>query len=103
VFAGAVPGAADEPDRRSTAYRYLHEGIAALVAQEPGCAARCWPARTAGHTYVHVDDTLIRTDRRAVPGPTVRTGHANRRVALWWSGKYAAHGGNGQVVTVPAG
>jgi hypothetical protein len=28
---------------RSTAYRYLHEGIDALPAPRRRCMARCWP------------------------------------------------------------
>src|SRR3954447_26021307 len=88
---------------RSTAYRYLHEGIDALAAQAPGLRGALLAARAAGHTHAQVDGTLIRTDRCAVPGPTARTGHPDRRVDLWWSGKHACHGGNVQVVTVPDG
>jgi hypothetical protein len=33
--------AADHRIGRSTAHRYLHEGIAARAAAAPGCAARC--------------------------------------------------------------
>jgi hypothetical protein len=80
--------AGDNAISASTAYRYLHEGI---------------DARAAGHAHVHVDGTLIRTDRCHVPGPTVRRGREEARVDLWWSGKHAAHGGNVQVVTVPDG
>ena len=35
--------AADNAIGRSTAYRYLHEGIDVLAAAHPGCAVRCWP------------------------------------------------------------
>src|SRR4051812_9446185 len=89
-------------------------------ARRPCCSCRgCWPpnaavavlahagallaARAAGHAHVHVDGTLIRTDRCHVPGPTVRRGQEGARVDLWWSGKHAAHGGNVQIVTVPDG
>ena len=95
--------AADNRIGRSTAYRYLHEGIDVLAAQAPGLRGALLAARAAGHTHVHVDGTLIRIDRCHVPGPTQRTDHADRRVDLWWSGKHAAHGGNVQVVTVPDG
>jgi hypothetical protein len=95
--------AADHRIGRSTAYRYLHEGIDALVAQAPGLRGALLAARAAGHTHVHVDGTLIRTDRCAVPGPTTRTDGSGRRVDLWWSGKHGAHGGNIQVITVPDG
>ena len=53
-------------------------------------------ARTAGHTHVHLDGTLIRTDRSRTVGPTAG-------VDLWWSGKHHQHGGNVQVVTAPDG
>jgi hypothetical protein len=88
---------------RSTAYRYLHEGIDVLAAAAPGLRGALLAARAAGHAHVHVDGTLIRTDRCHVPGPTVRGGDPDRRVDLWWSGKHAAHGGNVQVVTVADG
>jgi DDE superfamily endonuclease len=97
--------AADNRIGRSTAYRYLHEGIDALAARSPGLRGALLAARAAGHTHVHVDGTLIRTDRCSVPGPTVRRGRPQdrSRVDLWWSGRHAAHGGNVQVVTVPDG
>ena len=60
-------------------------------------------ARAAGHPHVHIDGTLVRTDRCHVPGPTARTDRTGRRVDLWWSGKHAAHGGNIQVLTTPDG
>jgi DDE superfamily endonuclease len=74
-----------------------------LAAQAPGLRGALLAARMAGHTHVHVDGTLIRTDRCSVPGPTARTDHPGRRVDLWWSGKHRAHGGNVQVMTVPDG
>lgn len=62
------------------------------------CTARCPPpaARTAGYTHVHVDGTLVRTDRSTAAGPTVK-------VDLWWSGKHHHHGGNVRMVTAPDG
>jgi hypothetical protein len=60
-------------------------------------------ARAAGHAHLHVDGTLIRTDRCQVPGPTVRRGREGALVDLWWSGKHAAHGGNVQVITTRDG
>jgi hypothetical protein len=95
--------ATDHRIGRSTAYRYLHEGIDVLAAAAPGLRGALLAARAAGHTHVHVDGTLIRTDRCSVPGPTARTDRPDRRVDLWWSGKHAAHGGNIQVVTAPDG
>jgi DDE superfamily endonuclease len=95
--------AADHRIGASTAYRYLHEGIDALAGQAPGLRGALLAARAAGHAHVHVDGTLIRTDRCHVPGPTVRRGQEGARVDLWWSGKHAAHGGHVQIVTVPDG
>jgi DDE superfamily endonuclease len=95
--------AADNAISGSTAYRYLHEGIDALAAAAPGLRGALLAARAAGHSHVHVDGTLIRTDRCSAPGPTVRRGRSQARVDLWWSGKHAAHGGNVQVLTTPDG
>jgi hypothetical protein len=95
--------AADNAIGRSTAYRYLHEGIEALAAAAPGLRGALLAARAAGHPHVTVDGTLIRTDRCRAPGPTARTDRPDRPVDLWWSGKHAAHGGNVQVVAAPDG
>src|SRR3954467_15957461 len=95
--------AADNRIGRSTAYRYLHEGIDVLAGVAPGFAGALLAARAAGHPHVTVDGTLIRTDRVRVPGPTVRADRSDRRVDLWWSGKHACHGGNVQVIAVPDG
>jgi hypothetical protein len=95
--------AADNRIGRSTAYRYLHEGIDVLAAAAPGLRGALLAARAAGHPHVTVDGTLIRTDRVRVPGPTVRGDRPERRVDLWWSGKHAAHGGNVQVIAAPDG
>src|SRR3954468_14373904 len=95
--------AADHRIGRSTAYRYLHEGIDVLAAAAPGLRGALLAARGAGPPHVTVDGTPIRTDRCRVPGPTARADRSDRRVDLWWSGKHAAHGGNAQVVTVPDG
>jgi hypothetical protein len=88
--------ATDNTISLSTAYRYLHEGITVLAAATPGLHGALLAARAAGHTHVHLDGTLIRTDRSTTPGPT-------QRVDLWWSGKHHHHGGNVQVVTAPDG
>lgn len=80
----------------STAYRYLHEGIDVLAAVAPGLHGALLAARSAGHTHVSLDGTLICTDRSKAIGPTAK-------VDLWWSGKHHHHGGNVQVVTAPDG
>jgi hypothetical protein len=95
--------ARDNAIGRSTAYRYLHEGIDALAAAAPGLRGALLAARAAGHSHVTVDGTLIRTDRVRTPGPTVRADRSDRRVDLWWSGKHAAHGGNVQIIAAPDG
>lgn len=53
-------------------------------------------ARSAGHSHVTIDGTLIRTDRSRAVGPTAK-------VDLCWSGKHHHHGGNVQLVTAPDG
>ena len=95
--------AGDNAIGRSTAYRYLHEGIDVLAAAAPGLRGALLAARAAGHPHVTVDGTLVRTDRCHAPGPTARADRPDRRVDLWWSGKHAAHGGNVQVIAAPDG
>jgi DDE superfamily endonuclease len=95
--------ATDNRIGRSTAYRYLHEGIDVLAAAAPGLRGALLAARAAGHSHVTVDGTLIRTDRCHALGPTARTDRPEHRVDLWWSGKHAAHGGNVQVIAAPDG
>ena len=87
---------ADNQISSSTTYRYLHEGIDVLAAAAPGLHGALLAARAAGHTHVHLDGTLIRTDRSRALGPTAG-------VDLWWSGKHHQHGGNIQVLTAPDG
>ncbi len=95
--------AADNDIGRSTAYRYLHEGIDVLAERASGLRGALLAARAAGHPHVTVDGTLIRTDRCRVAGPTARADRPERRVDLWWSGKHAAHGGNMQIIAAPDG
>jgi hypothetical protein len=95
--------AADNRIGRSTAYRYLHEGIDLLAAAAPGLRGALLAARAAGHSHVTVDGTLVRTDRCRAAGPTARADRSERRVDLWWSGKHTCHGGNVQVIAAPDG
>ncbi|WP_345655133.1 HARBI1 family protein, partial [Pseudonocardia tropica] len=88
--------AVDNQLSSSTTYRYLHEGIDVLAAAAPGLHGALLAARAAGHSHVHLDGTLIATDRSNTPGPSAG-------VDLWWSGKHHQHGGNIQVVTAPDG
>lgn len=80
----------------STVYDYRDEAIDVLAARRPSLRGALLAAKTAGHTHVILDGTLIHTDRVATPGPT-------RGVDLWWSGKHRHHGGNIQVVSAPDG
>ena len=67
---------------RSTAYRYLYEGIDVLAAAAPGLRGTLLAARAAGHPHVTVDGTLIRTDRCHAPGPTARADRPDRPIRL---------------------
>ena len=75
---------------KSTAYDYLHEGIAVLAARAPKLESALLAAKMAGYSHINIDGTLIETDRCRTPGPTPG-------VDLWWSAKHANHGGNIQV------
>jgi DDE superfamily endonuclease len=88
--------AVDNEIGKSTAYAYLHEGIAVLAAEAPALESALLAAKMAGHSHISIDGTLIATDRCRTPGPT-------KGVDLWWSGKHASHGGNIQVITAPDG
>ncbi len=88
--------ARDNAIGQSTAYEYLHEGIAVLAARAPELHSALLAAKMAGYAHVNLDGTLIETDRFATPGPTPG-------VDLWWSGKHHNHGGNIQVITAPDG
>lgn len=88
--------AADNGISGRTCHRYVLEGIAVLKAQAPTLEQAIERAKTAGHTHVMLDGTLIETDRCRVPGPSVGAD-------LWWSGKHKRHGGNIQVLSAPDG
>jgi hypothetical protein len=88
--------ARDNTIGKSTGYDYLHEGIDVLAARSPSLHGALLAAKAAGYSHVHIDGTLIETDRVATPGPTPG-------VDLWWSAKHHNHGGNVQVITVPDG
>lgn len=80
----------------STAYAYRDEAVGVLATRRPSLHGALLAAKTAGHSHVIVDGTLIQTDRISTPGPT-------SGVDLWWSGKHHHHGGNIQVVSAPDG
>jgi hypothetical protein len=87
--------ARDSQISRSSAYKYLHEGLLVLAAQAPDLDTAGQAARDAGHTHLNLDGTLIYTDRCAHLGPN--------GADLWWSGKHKHHGGNIQVLCAPDG
>jgi hypothetical protein len=79
----------------STAYTYLHEGIAVLAAQAPDLHDVLDRARAEGWSHLNLDGTLIETDR--VGTKTEEGKH------LWYSGKHKKQGGNVQVLCEPSG
>ncbi|WP_433354694.1 HARBI1 family protein [Microtetraspora malaysiensis] len=87
--------ATDHGISRTTAYRYLHEGIDVLAAMAPDLCGVLEEAKKAGLTHVNLDGIVIATDRVSTPGP----GPAD----LWWSGKHKHHGGNIRVISAPDG
>ena len=87
--------ATDNAISRSTAYRYLHEGIDVLASCAPGLRQALTGAQETGLTHVNLDGIVIATDRLAAPGPN--------GADLWWSGKHKHHGGNIQVISAPNG
>ena len=104
-----APGWPAGPDGQRQRHRPL-DGlpVPARGHRRPSCrrAGDAW--RTAGRPHPgpsarDVAWRLIRTDRVRVPGPTVRADRPECLVDLRWSGKPAAHGGNVQVITAPAG
>ncbi|MBO3751075.1 hypothetical protein J5X84_33810 [Streptosporangiaceae bacterium NEAU-GS5] len=64
-----------------------------LKAKAPTLEQALTAARQAGLRHLHLDGTLIETDRCSTPGPN---GHD-----LWRSGKHKHHGGNVQVISAP--
>ncbi|MBP2369622.1 hypothetical protein JOF36_005318 [Pseudonocardia parietis] len=65
-------------------------------ARRPGLHGALLATRAAGHTHVHLDGTLIRTDRSRALGP-------NAGIDLWWSGEHHRHGANIQLLTASDG
>ena len=62
--------ARDNAIARSTAYDYLHKGIApldALADQAPSLHGAMLAAKTAGYSHVIIDGTLIATPNGAAP------------------------------------
>src|SRR3954452_20676078 len=72
--------ACDNRIGRSTAYRYLPEGIDALAVAAPGLRGALLAARAAGHSHVTVYGSLLRTDRCSVAGPSGPSDRSDRRV-----------------------
>jgi hypothetical protein len=87
--------AVDNGIGKSTAYDYLHEGIAALAACAPDLSEAMTAAKAAGHGHLNLDGAVVLTDRCSHPGPN---GADLRR-----SGKHKHHGGNVQALSDPTG
>lgn len=86
---------------RSTAYRYLHEGIDVLAAAAPGLREALLAARAAGHSHVTVDGTRLSRPTAAMhparpsgpPGP----------IPGWACGGRASTAATLQVLAAPDG
>ncbi len=61
--------AGDHGIGRSTAYTYLHEGIAVLALRVPDLRNALLAAKAAGYDHVIVDGSVIETDRVRTPVP----------------------------------
>jgi hypothetical protein len=53
----------------STAWRYVNETVAMLVARAPKLRTAVWDVVKAGHAYVVLDGTLLPVDRVAADRP----------------------------------
>ncbi|MBB4943780.1 hypothetical protein FHR32_008181 [Streptosporangium album] len=87
--------AADNAISHATCDRYVEEGVTVLKAPAPTLQEALTAAKAAGYTHLHLDGTLIETDRCRALGPN--------GADLWWSGKHKQHGGNIQVLSSPGG
>lgn len=85
-----------QPDRGVHRLPLPPRGHRRVGCGRTGTMGALFSARAAGYSHVHLDGTLVRTDRCTAAGPTAK-------VDLCWSGKHHHHGGNVQVVTAPDG
>lgn len=75
---------------QATAYRYLHEALAALADRAPTLASAIAVAKTSNGKYLCLDGVLIDTDRVAA--------RKNDGRHLYYSGKHKRFGVNIQVI-----
>ena len=75
---------------RTTAWRYVNETVELLAARAPKLRKAVRDAKSAGHSYVILDGTLIPVGRVAADRPCC-------------SGKHQKHGMNLQVIASPHG
>lgn len=85
---------------RSTAYRYLDEGIAALAAKAPTLADALQRAKAEQVTHLILDGKTVLTDRTHGQKKTSRKG---KRIDAWFSGKTHDFGGLIQALMNPRG
>lgn len=87
----------------ATAYRYLHEGITVLAAEQPDLTTTLARRRATGDTHVTLDGTLIHSDRVAATTTKTKGRNAGATVHLWYSGKHRDFGGNIQFLATTSG
>jgi hypothetical protein len=85
---------------RSTAYRYLEEGIRVLAAKAPTLADAPERAGTEQVPYVILDGKTVLTDRTHGEKKTSRKG---KKIDAWFSGKTHDFGGLVQALMNPRG
>jgi hypothetical protein len=85
---------------RSTAYRYLQEGIRVLAAKAPTLADALERAKAETLPYVILDGKTVPTDRTHGQKKTSRKG---RQIDAWFSGKTHDFGGLIQALMNPGG
>jgi DDE superfamily endonuclease/Helix-turn-helix of DDE superfamily endonuclease len=85
---------------RSTAYRYLEEGIKVLAARAPTLAQALERAKAEQVPYLILDGKTVLTDRTHAQKKTSRKG---RRIDAWYSGKTHDFGGLIQALMNPRG
>jgi hypothetical protein len=81
---------------RSTAYRYLDEGITVPASKAPTLADALDRARTHKLPYLILDGKTVASDRTHAQKKTSRKG---REIDAWFSGKTHDFGGRGQALT----
>jgi hypothetical protein len=84
---------------RSTAYRYLAEGIQVLTAQAPDLHTALQRVAAEGWSHVILDGKLFATDRLTETTTSVK----GETIDAWYSGKHRDFGANIQAIMRPDG